>query len=400
MLFSTRSILAGALALPFCASAQFTVYTSTNSDLTADFVSCLAPDSNGIWVGTSEGLNHFDGLTWMNWTTGNSDLPAPVVTDLAVEADGHLWSWNYDQGCSRFDGTTFEHFTSMDGLSDNSGSNVMVLGNTVYAGTYSGLSTLQGSTWTTINSNSSELPNDDVRDCDIDGTGGLWIPTFGGGVAYYDGTWTVMNTGNSDLPYDEVFVARVHPNGHVWFGTRYGLVDYDAGEFTVYTSDNSILDDNDIRHIEFGNEGEVVICTRYGGVYTIGTDASWTSYTTLNSNLPSDETWESLVDDAGNLWIATSQGLATIAGWSSNTAVAEAAAFPHAMVSLNNDRLQVSLPAGTAQVRLFDDLGRNVWNSTGPVASVQQDLSALTAGVYHVALWNQSGQRVWKVMVQ
>ena len=288
----------------------------------------------------------------------------------------------------------------MDGLSDNSGSNVMVLGNTVYAGTYSGLSTLQGSTWTTINSGSSELPNDDVRDCDIDGTGGLWIPTFGGGVAYYDGAWTVMNTDNSDLPYDEVFVARVHPNGHVWFGTRYGLVDYDAGEFTTYTTDNSILEDNDIRHIEFGNEGEVVICTRYGGVYTINTDASWTAYTTINSNLPSDETWESLVDDAGNLWIATSQGLATIAGWSSNTAVAEAVAFPQALVSLHNDRLQVSLPAGTAQVRLFDDLGRNVWNSTGPVASVQQDLSALTAGVYHVALWNQSGQRVWKVMVE
>jgi two-component system sensor histidine kinase ChiS len=400
MLPLTRSILAGALALHFCANAQFTVYTSANSDLTGDFITGLAPDTNGVWVATTEGLNHFDGLTWNNWTTGNSNLPHQVVTDLAVDDDGNLWSWNYDQGCSRFDGTTFEHFTGADGLSDNSGSNVMVLNNTVYAGTFSGLSTLQGSTWSTINTGSSELPNDDVRDCDIDGSSGLWIPTFGGGVAYYDGSWTIFDTGNSELPDDQVFVARVHPNGHVWFGTRNGLVDYSAGEFTVYTMDNSILEDNDIRNIEFGNDGEVIICTRYGGVYTIGTDANWTSYTTLNSNLPSDETWESLVDANGNLWVATTLGLATIPGWSSSTAVAEEVAFSDASVNINNGRLQVSNPEGPAHVRMFDDLGRTVWNSAGPVASVQQDMSALASGVYHVALWNPNGQRVWKVMVE
>jgi ligand-binding sensor domain-containing protein len=396
----TRCIPALALFLPYCANAQFTVYTSTNSDLTSDFITGLAPDTNGVWVATTQGLNHFDGLTWNNWTTGNSNLAANIVTDLAVDSDWNLWSWNYDQGCSRFDGNTFQQFTGADGLSDNSGSNVMVLNDIVYAGTFSGLSTFQGSTWSTINNGSSELPNDDVRDCDIDGSNGLWIPTFGGGIAYYDGAWTVYNTVNSDLPHDEVLVARVHPNGHVWMGTRNGLVDYSGGEFTVYTSDNSILEDNDIRNIEFGNEGEVVICTRYGGVYTIGTDGSWNSYTTLNSNLPSDETWESLVDDNGNLWLATSLGLATIPGWSSSTPVAEAVPFQEARVSVRNGRLQVSIPEGSARVRLFDDLGRTVWNSAGPVAGVQQDLSSLATGVYHVALWNDGGQRVWKVMME
>ena len=400
MLALIRSIPAAALVLPFCASAQFTVYTSTNSDLTSDFVTGLAPDTNGVWVATTEGLNHFDGLTWNNWTTGNSNLAADIVTDLAVDNDGNLWSWNYDQGCSVFDGTTFQQFTGADGLSDNSGSNVMVLNNTVYAGTYSGLSTFEGASWSTINTGSSDLPNDDVRDCDIDGSGGLWVPTFGGGIAYFDGAWTVYNTGNSDLPYDEVLVARVHPNGHVWIGTRNGLVDKNGDEFVVYTTDNSILEDNDIRNIEFGNEGEVVICTRYGGVYTIGTDGTWASYTTLNSNLPSDETWESLVDDNGNLWLATSMGLATIAGWSSSTTVAQAASFPEAQVSIHNGRLQVSIPEGSAHVRLFDDLGRNVWNSAGPVTGVQQDMSALATGVYHVALWNDRGQRVWKVRME
>ena len=218
----TRTLLAGALALPFFANAQFTVYTSANSDLTADLVAGLAPDSNGVWVATAEGLNHFDGLTWNNWTTGNSNLAHQIVTDLAVDEDGNLWSWNYDQGCSRFDGTTFQQYTVINGLSDNSGSNIMVLDNTVYAGTYSGMGTLNGFSWSTINSSVSGLPNDDVRDCDVDDAGGLWISTFGGGVAYYDGTWTLLNTGNSELPDDEVFVARVHPNGHVWFGTRNG----------------------------------------------------------------------------------------------------------------------------------------------------------------------------------
>ena len=160
------------------------------------------------------------------------------------------------------------------------------------------------------------------------------------------------------------------------------------------------MEDNDIRNIEFGNDGEVVICTRYGGVYTIGTDAVWTAYTTGNSNLPSDEVWESLVDDNGNLWIATTLGLATLPGWSSSTAVAEEVAFADARVHLNNGRLNVSNPEGPAHVRMFDDLGRTVWNSAGPVASLQQDVSALSAGVYHVALVSPNGQRVWKVMVE
>ncbi len=395
-----RSVLAGALALPLCASAQFTVYNSGNSDLIGDFISGLAQDTNGVWVATAEGLYHFDGLTWNSWTTGNSDLPAQIVTDLAVDNTGTLWCWNYDQGCSRFDGSSFEQFTMADGLGDNLGSNIMLLNNTMYAGTYGGLSQF-GSSWSNLDMSNSDLPNNDVRDCDIDEDGGLWVPTFGGGISYFDGaTWTTYTTGNSELPDDEVFVARVRPDGHVWIGTRNGLVDYSTAGFTVYTTDNSILSDNDIRNIELGNDGEVVICTRFGGVYAIGNDGQWTSYSTENTNLPSDETWESLVDDAGNLWIATSLGLATFPGWSTSTAVAEEVAFADARVHLNNGRLQVSNPAGPVHVRLCDDLGRTIWNSPAPVASMQQDVSVLATGVYHVALMDPNGQRVWKVMVE
>jgi ligand-binding sensor domain-containing protein len=400
MLTFIRAIAFCVFILPVQAIGQFTVYTSTSSGLTSDFITGLAPDTNGVWVGTIEGLNHFDGLNWLNWTTGNSDLPADVVTDLAVDAQGRLWSWNYDQGCSRFDGTSFEPFTLADGLGSNLGSNVMVLDNTVHAGTFGGLSVFQGSVWTTITSGASGLPMDDVRDCDLDASGGLWVPTFGGGIAYYDGVWTVYNTGNSDLPHDEVFVARVHPNGHVWMGTRNGLVDHSNGAFTVYTTVNSILVDDDIRNIELGNDGEVVICTRYGGVYTIDSDGNWSSYTTTNSNLPSNQTWESLVDDAGNLWLATSTGLATLPGWSTSTAVAQAESFPDAQVGLINGRLLVTLPSGSAHVRLSDALGRHVWSSSGRVTAVQQDLSTLSSGIYHVALWSAEGQQVWKVMME
>ena len=394
---SIRAITISTLVLPLCTRGQFTVYTTSNSGLTSDFITGLAPDTSGVWVGTIEGLNHFDGLNWLNWTTANSDLPADVVTDLAVDDQWRLWSWNYDQGCSRFDGTSFEHFTTADGLGSNLGSNVMVLGNTVYAGTYGGLSELEGSAWTTFTTGVTGLPMDDVRDCAIDATGGLWIPTFGGGIAYYDGTWTVQNTFNSDLPDDDVFVARVHPNGHVWMGTRNGLVDHSGGEFTVYTTANSILVDDDIRNIEFGNDGEVVICTRHGGVYTIGTDGAWTAYTTSNSNLPSNEAWESLVDAAGNLWLATSTGLATIPGWSTSTGVALTEHLLEAQVGMYNGILQVNLSGGQAQVRMFDELGRPIWSSAGPMTRLQQDLSTLATGVYHVVLWNAEGQRAWKV---
>ena len=393
-----RSVLLCALAIPVSTHAQFTVYTASNSGLSHDGVGSLAESSTGLWVGTLDGLDHFDGSTWTVWTTDNSNIPHDIVTDLAVDTAGYLWSWNYGEGCSRFDGTTFEHFTTTDGLGDNSGSNIMLLNNAIYAGTYGGLSKLDGSEWMNYSTGNSGLPSDMVRDCDADASGGLWVPTIGGGVAYFDGTWTVFNTSNSDLPDNGVQVARVHPNGHVWFGTHNGLVDYASGVFTVYTTSNSILEDNFIEHITFSDDGDV-IASGNGGVYIIDPDGDWTSYTSLNSNLPSDEVSETLVDQQGKLWVATTSGLAMFPAWSS-TSMESRPVFQQAVVRLSDGTLKVSLPEGSAHVQLVDGLGRTVWTSSGQVARLQQDLGVLLPGVYHVSLWNNHEYRTWKVVAE
>lgn len=377
--------------LPLITFGQFTVYNEANSDLSADFISDVEASATGVWVGTANGLNHFDGTDWVTWNTSNSTLVHNIITDLAVDGAGDLWIWNYDQGCSRFDGSSFQHFTTADGLNSNSGTSVMYAGDALWAGNYGGLNRYEGGAWVSYTTGPNGPPDADVRECDADALGGLWVPTFGGGIAYFNGSWTVYNSTNSALPFDDVFVARVHPNGHVWIGTRNGLVDFDNGTFTVFTDLNSMLTDDDIRGIDIGSGGEVLVATRTGGLHIIAPDGAWTTYTTSNSNLPSNEVWRAVMDPAGTLWVATTLGLARFDDFSTTIAVSTPASM-HATVNAYAGILSVTVET-EAQVRVFDATGRAVWSSDAWSQRVRQDLSTQATGVFTVVIEGRNGQR-------
>ncbi len=95
--------------------------------LCSDMISNLFIDSKGIfWIGTWGGVCKFDGTQFENFP-----IPYPVVetninhdtkdwtTDIAEDKKGNIWFGRDGYGASKFDGNSFVHFTTKDGLNSN-----------------------------------------------------------------------------------------------------------------------------------------------------------------------------------------------------------------------------------------------------------------------------------------
>lgn len=67
-------------------------YDMSNTRLPSNFVNALtASKYNDLWVGTANGICHYDGQSWEPYTTGNSPIPHGWVMSLARDSSGNIW---------------------------------------------------------------------------------------------------------------------------------------------------------------------------------------------------------------------------------------------------------------------------------------------------------------------
>lgn len=81
----------------------------TSRDLSSAFVNCLAQTQQGyLWVGTSDGLDRFDGYHFVHYRHSDTDttsLPHKLITALFTSSDGTLWVGTA-KGLARYDSAT------------------------------------------------------------------------------------------------------------------------------------------------------------------------------------------------------------------------------------------------------------------------------------------------------
>jgi ligand-binding sensor domain-containing protein len=53
-------------------------------------VKCLAADAESIWMGGGSGLSYFNGASWKNYNSANSNLSVDFISSIAVDAD-QIW---------------------------------------------------------------------------------------------------------------------------------------------------------------------------------------------------------------------------------------------------------------------------------------------------------------------
>lgn len=95
---------------------EFYQLFSTNEGLSSNSCNALLEDSKGfIWIGTSEGLNRFDGhqvKQFFHNPADTSSLCGNTIKCLAEAPDGKIWIGTYGSGIGVFDPVkeTFEHY--------------------------------------------------------------------------------------------------------------------------------------------------------------------------------------------------------------------------------------------------------------------------------------------------
>jgi len=83
---------------------KWTYYTSSNSKLINNEITCLTKDGKGnIWIGTKYGFSKFNGTDFSNWQE-NSGLIYHEITAIAVDKKGNIWLGT-PYGVSKFDGS-------------------------------------------------------------------------------------------------------------------------------------------------------------------------------------------------------------------------------------------------------------------------------------------------------
>lgn len=372
---------------------QWEVYNANNSPIASNSVLAIETTGNTAWVGTTAGLNYFNGTQWTTLTTQNSDLPDNRINSILREEDGTLW-----------------------------------------VATDNGLAKLYDHEWTIYNTGNSGLPVDIIKCITADLNGTKWIGTWGGGLVKFDNTnWTVYNTGNSQIPANGINYVTSDSNNLIWIGTfSSGMGVLDNGTWTRYNTTNSALQSNDVKTIEFDKDNNIWIATANGIVKVTGniwtvinhaitgfpfqsvndidctknawfaTDngvieydgTHWISHRVDNSSLPANDVRAINLDNNMNVWIATAGG--GLAIYNSEGVVLSVEDAEASVNSLNvfpnpsNGEVKFNFTtteAGEAELALYDMQGRKVCTLLNEEVSAGKhelrfDTNTLPAGVY------------------
>ncbi|MFC2131925.1 T9SS type A sorting domain-containing protein, partial [Bacteroidota bacterium] len=297
---------------------NWTVYTTTNSGLWSDFISCLAIDNKGDkWIGTLNGIVKYDGLNWTNYDNTNSGLPHDHVKCITIDSNGDKWIGTYYDGLAIFDGI---NWTSNPNTNSDLPSRIVNCitiddNDDKWIGTSKGIVKFDGINWTIYNETNSGLPYDYVECITIDINGDKWIGTDLGGLAKFDGiNWTTYNEKNSGLPDYHVECITIDTNGDKWIGTsRGGLAKFDGTNWNVYDTTNTGLPDNHVECITIDTNGNKWIGTEKGGLAKFD-GTNWTVFNESNSGLPYNWVMCITIDNNGCKWIGTLWGIVKFDG--------------------------------------------------------------------------------------
>ena len=225
-------------------------YFSTKDGLCDNTVVSIAEDKEGnIWFGTHAGASKYDGKTFTNFTEtkglhgmgckilvdrkgtiwagtnhgafrfkGSSfsafDIPSVIkphsykwvigkVWSIIEDKQGNIWFGRDGLGASKFDGTSFTHFTQKDGLCSNNVSEIV--------------EDKQGNIWFACLS--YDLPK----------------PIKEGGLCRYDGKTFTKYPQMEGLSKNDIYSVYSDKKGNIWVGaTSLGVYQYDGESFKFY----------------------------------------------------------------------------------------------------------------------------------------------------------------------
>lgn len=183
------------------------------------------------------------------------------VTSGLLDKAGNLWFGTSNEGLYRYDGTSFVHFTTKDGLTSNYINCIVEdQAGTLWVGVENGLNKYDGKKFTR-----QIIPSDAQRDPEgaewwnknivqsllVDKKGNLWLGTGGNGVYCYDGekftsfSFTNDYKQSDGLHHNYIQSMIEDSDGNIWFTsmTHGGVSRYDGENITHFSAADGLKDD-------------------------------------------------------------------------------------------------------------------------------------------------------------
>jgi ligand-binding sensor domain-containing protein len=181
-----------------------------------------------ILVASYLGVFRYDGTTFTNMT---SRIISPRYSSFwAVLEDrkGNLWFGSKDSGVYVYNGGTFQHFTTKDGLASNMALHLyedragnIWIGSSLYNGiSFRKLTTKDG------------FPSNQIRLLLEDRSGKLWFGAQGEDMFVYDGKDYTVLRNNDGKAFNNVWSVVEDKKGNFWFGDASGLWRFDGITYT------------------------------------------------------------------------------------------------------------------------------------------------------------------------
>ncbi len=248
-----------------------------------------------LWIGTrSRGVARFDGQSWQSFTTDDG-LADNGALSIAQDATGALWFAG--GGVSRFRDDAWAAWTQENGLPGRVVSSIVPdLDDRLLFSGNGGVFVFEDEGWRTLFSTADGLPHQVTHAVLQSRRGDYWFATRKG-AARFDGIrWTTYLAGRN------VRAVLEDSLGNVWFGTaRRGAIRFDGTQWTTYRQRRhmspEIVDDT----------GAVWFSSDRGGAFRFDSE-NWRQFT-AKDGLTANIVFDVFQDRQGDFWFATAGGL-------------------------------------------------------------------------------------------
>lgn len=243
-----------------------------NSALSHDFTTSVLRDSCGfVWIGTTNGLNRFDGHSITPYYKGDLSLPSSLILDLCLDKEKRMWV-KTTEGTCRYDFRSDSFITTETRVFEEKDS-LMSIRKRYLTGTLG-----------------FARDNRDIfiRDVSVDTEGRFWIST-NLGIYIYDvsdgSTKHIVHDGNDpfSLSDNRVSSVLIGDDGDIWITTDTGVDFALSSDFRLrrITSAGGVpLRESCVNGISQAEDGTIWISTENAGLFRTGVkDWSISRYT-------------------------------------------------------------------------------------------------------------------------
>ncbi|QTE21054.1 two-component regulator propeller domain-containing protein [Polaribacter cellanae] len=239
----------------------FSVFNKSNSLVIGEQVSPIFVDSkNNIWISFSnpEGLVKYDGEKWISFSSEEIKLSKLSIIDIAEDKAGNLY-FGGASGLTKFDGNKWQKVPLPKGKNYTIRAIDINSNNTIAVGHNKGLLIQKDDKWTSFTERNSELQSY-VRSLKYVGNDlyiGYGGNLKGGFSKVRNDEWTHINKENSDLPDNMIRDIEIDAKGNFWMASNNGLIK---------------ISKNKITPIHFRNKGDAILdITIEGNVVWVAT---------------------------------------------------------------------------------------------------------------------------------